>query len=196
MKPVTMEDILPLEAYEKEREERRRRIIQLKARRRVSLGDRISLVFENRETVIHQIHEMLRAERITDPEAIQHEIDTYNTLLPPPGGLSATLFIELEDLERIREELEKFLGLDRGEHLWMELGGKRRVYARFEEGHSQEDRISSVHYVQFPLEEEDRRLLADPSVEVALVVEHPALSARSPLTQETREELLRDLERD
>jgi len=192
MKEVTFQDILSLEDYEAQREERRKKIIQLKSRRRISLGGEISLVFENRETVINQIHEMLRAEKITDREALAHELETYNQLLPRPSALAATLFIELQDPNNIRRELERFLGLDGGEHLWIDLGSDRRVLAVFEAGHSEEGRISSVQYVQFPFGDEERALFLEPAREIAVVIDHPGLRARRVIDPETREELGRD----
>ena len=85
MRKVVLDDILGLAAYEKGRQDFRRRIIELKQKRRVSLGDRVSLVFENRDTVIFQIQEMLRVERITDLDKIREEIATYNQLIPDSG---------------------------------------------------------------------------------------------------------------
>jgi hypothetical protein len=82
------------------REDRRRRVIALKERRRVEVGPYLSFVFENRETLLFQIQEMCRAERIIDDARIQEEIDVYSALLPGPGELSATLFIEIADKDQ------------------------------------------------------------------------------------------------
>src|SRR5574341_953144 len=97
MKKIVLNDILGFAAYEKIRPEFRQEIIEKKKNRRVSVGDQISLVFENRDTVIFQIQEMLRAEKITDLDKIREEIAVYNEFIPNPGELSATLFIEIED---------------------------------------------------------------------------------------------------
>jgi len=146
MKKIILDDILGFAAYEKVREEFRREIIDKKKLRRVSVGNNISLVFENRDTVIFQIQEMLRAERITDLDKIREEIAVYNELIPGPGELSATLFIEIEDQTHLRDELLKFLGLD--EAVMFKVGNYR-VPGRFEEGRSKEDKISAVQYVRF-----------------------------------------------
>ena len=108
MRKVAIDDIVGLAGYEKIRQDFRRRIIELKQKRRISLGDRVSLVFENRDTVIFQIQEMLRVERISDLDKIRHEIATYNQLIPDSRELSATLFLEIEDQTDLREELVKF----------------------------------------------------------------------------------------
>ncbi|MGH7859685.1 MAG: DUF3501 family protein, partial [Candidatus Binatia bacterium] len=100
MRRVTLDDIIGLPRYEEIRDGFRRRVIELKKHRRVSVGDRITFVFENFDTVHFQIQEMLRAERIVDVDHIRDEIDVYNALLPGSGELSATMLIELEDSSR------------------------------------------------------------------------------------------------
>ena len=92
MNKVILDDIMGIPACEKVREKFRQRVIELKKKRRVPVGDKVSLVFENRETVIFQIQEMMRAERITDLDKIREEIEVYNGLIPEPGELSATFF--------------------------------------------------------------------------------------------------------
>ncbi|MBD3337084.1 MAG: DUF3501 family protein [Candidatus Eisenbacteria bacterium] len=193
MMPLSPEDLVPLEEYEAEREERRRRMIQLRARRRVTLGDGLSLVFENRETVLHQLHELIRAERLTDPEAIAREVEIYNGLLPPAGGLAATLFIELRDPAQMQEDLARFRGLAAGDQLWLDLGGERRVAARFDAAEDAGRKPASVYYLRFPLEDADRALLADENREAHLESTHSALQARAALAPETRRELIQDL---
>src|SRR4029434_3808044 len=102
IRPVTLNDVVGLERYEALRDEIRRRIIALKRSRRVSVGPEITFVFENHDTVYFQIQEMLRAERITDLDAVRAELEVYNALLPQPGGLSATLLIQLTEQEEVR----------------------------------------------------------------------------------------------
>ena len=123
-------------------------IIRLKQRRRISVGDRITLVFENRQTIQFQIQEMIRVERIVDPVKVQDELEVYNAQLPADGELSATLFIEITDSERIKQDLDAFQGIDRGRTLAL-TAGEHTVYGEFEGGHSKEDKISAVHVVTF-----------------------------------------------
>src|SRR5689334_12238838 len=107
MKKVEPSEILNIAEYEKARQEFRRRIIELKKKRRVAVGPCVTFVFENHDTVLSQIQEMMRAERLVQDDAIQHEIDTYNSLLPEQNELAATMFIELPDQSHIREEITK-----------------------------------------------------------------------------------------
>ena len=109
---LTLDDITDLRAYERERDAYRQTVIELKARRRVAVGPIVSLVFENRETMRSQIQEMARAERMVTDEQIQKELDVYNALIPAPGELSATLFIELTAEEALRNWLPRLVGIE------------------------------------------------------------------------------------
>jgi uncharacterized protein DUF3501 len=189
MKKVAMEDIMGFAAYEQLREKSRQRIIELKQRRRVSVGDKVTLVFENRETVIFQIQEMMRAEKIADLDKIREEIEVYNELIPEPGELSATLFIEIEVQTHIREELLKFLGIDEAVYLKV---GNHSIHARFEEGRSKEDKISAVQYVKFSLPEPARQAFAK-GEPAELVIDHPNYKASAVIEPNTRQSLMEDL---
>jgi len=191
MQLLTASDITNLHEYELERHDFRQRVIGLKARRRVALGPLMTLVFENRDTVRFQVQEMLRVERIVRPEKVQHEIDTYNALLPGAGEVAATLFIEITDQSRIQEVLDRFIGLDEPGRVALRVGADRYP-ARFEPGQSREDRISAVHYIRFGLGAEGRQQLLS-GAEAALEVAHGEYRARQVLGAETVEELIRDL---
>lgn len=191
MKKVALEDIKGLSAYEKVRENFRRAIIDLKKRRRVAVGDKVSMVFENRDTVIFQIQEMLRAEKINDLDKIREEIEVYNELIPNPGELSATLFLEIEDQGHLREDLLKFLGID--ESVFLKIGDRHSIHAKFEEGHSKEDKISAVQYVRFPFTREQIEGFSQGQEQVVLVIEHPNYRASATLEPEIRKSLARDL---
>jgi len=189
MNKVSLDDIMGISAYEKVRENFRRRIIDLKQKRRVAVGNKASLVFENRDTVIFQIQEMLRAERITDLDKIREEIEVYNGLIPEPGELSATLFLEIEDQPHLREELLKFLGID--EALYLRVGS-HTIHACFEEGRSKEDKISAVQYVKFPFGPRELSTFAG-AEDAELRIDHPNYQASARISAETRKSLLEDL---
>ena len=189
MKKVAMDDIMGFAAYEQVREKFRQRIIELKQRRRVSVGDKVTLLFENRDTVIFQIQEMMRAERIADLDKIREEIEVYNELIPEPGELSATLFLEIEDQTSLREQLLKFLGIDEAVYLNI---GNHSIHARFEEGRSKEDKISAVQYVKFPLPEPALQAFAK-GEKAELVIDHPNYKVSVPIEAGTRQSLTEDL---
>jgi Protein of unknown function (DUF3501) len=187
---IRFDEIKNLYEYEKVREAFRQEIIALKARRRVSVGDRLSFLFEDRRTVLFQIQEMIRAERIVADARVRDEIDVYNDLIPAPGELSATMMIEIVNKDRIKPVLDSLLGIDSGEHVWLTVGS-HVARGRFEAGHSKEDKIAAVHFVRFPVPEPARRLFARGPV--TLVVEHPGYRAQAELSTETRQLLAEDL---
>ena len=188
MRHVTLNDVIGLERYEKIRDAFRKKTIEIKKRRRVSVGDHVTLVFENFDIVLFQIQEMVRAEHIVDLDRVREEIEVYDELLPGPGELSATLLIELDDPARIREQLPKFYGIDQA--LWLEIDGAR-VAAVFEGGRSREDKVSAVQYVRFPLGDQAARFLE--AREVKLVVDHPNYRASQVVPAEVRTSLAADL---
>jgi Protein of unknown function (DUF3501) len=195
MKKVTLAEILDIAQYEKVRHEFRSRIIALKKRRRLAVGPMITLVFENHETVLSQIQEMMRAERIVDDKAIQHEIDTYNQLLPEHNELAATMFIELKDAGRVREGITRFHGLNSGEVTYLQVGGEHspRLPATFAAGQSDDRRISAVQYLRFRFTDGQRDAFVKSEVEVKLVIDHPNYKHMAPIDGELRRELAGDL---
>lgn len=190
---LTLQDISDLRAYERERDAFRSHIIALKRRRRVSLGPFLSLVFENRDTVRFQVQEMARAERMLTDEQIQTELDIYNPLIPEPGELCPTLFIELTSKAELMEWLPKLVGIERS--LELRLPGGEAVRATPEEGHekmlTREDVTSSVHFLRFRLTPEQIERFARGPVILASV--HPNYRHETTLPDETRTELLSDL---
>ena len=190
---IRLDDVINFFEYEKVREDRRQRVIALKAKRRVEVGPYLSFVFENRATLLFQIQEMCRAERIIDDARVQEEIDVYGALLPGPGELSATLFIEIADKDQIKPVLDRFMGIDTGHHVWMEMTGRLRVPGVFEAGHSDEEKgkLAAVHFVRFVFSDEAMSAFRTSAVD--LVTDHPAAHARARLSDETKAELLTDL---
>ena len=190
---IELKDILNFFEYEKVRAEMRDRVIALKRVRRVPVGRYLSFVFENRDTVLFQIQEMCRVERITDDGRIQDEIDVYSALLPGPGELSATLMIEIEDKTQIQPILDRFMGIDVGQHVWLQVGKEFAAPGEFEPGHSDEEKgkLSAVHFVRFALPPEVIRAFKES--DVWLVVDHPGERDRTRLSEETKAALLEDL---
>ena len=196
MRKVDISEIKDLVAYEKVRDAARAHHIEVTRDRRISVGDNISFLFENRDTVLFQIQEMVRTERIVDEAKIRDEVDAYNALIPDADELSATLFIEIPELVRmsqdqVRETVNRFQGLDR-DSVWLQVDGLR-VPARFESGHSKEEKMAAVHYVRFALPEAARAALGEAAADVRVIVEHPHYRAEAVLSAETRRSLREDL---
>jgi hypothetical protein len=189
---LTLYDIADLRAYERERAEFRAHIIELKKARRVSVGPLVTLVFENRDTVRFQVQEMARAERMRTDAQIQSELDIYNPLIPEPGQLTATLFVELTSPAEMEDWLPRLVGIERSVELRL---NSDVVRAQPDEAHAaqltREESTPSVHYVRFSLAPEHvERFAAGP---VVLAIDHAAYSYAVSLNQCTRVSLLRDL---
>ena len=193
MDKLKLTDLVDIAAYEKDRAARLDAVIALKKRRRIALGPMITLVFENRDTLKSQIQEMMRAERLVQESAILAELEVYNDLIPAENELSATLFIEVDDPARVRSVLDRFIGLDEGERLQMRFDAGMSVPARFETGHSRDDRISAVHFVKFPLDATAAAAFRSGNGRVELVVSHPHYEATADIACEVRTALAEDL---
>ena len=132
---LTLDDIADARAHERGRVDYRTTTIELKKRRRVGVGPIITFVFENRETMRFQIQEMARAEKILSDGAIQAELDVYNPLIPEPGTLSASMFIELTSEPELRSWLPKLVGVEGGPVIGLpgaSDGARREVWAAVE----------------------------------------------------------------
>lgn len=196
MKKIDISEIKNLVEYEKVREAMRAEIIALKQNRRVSVGDNVTLLFENRQTVIFQIQEMVRTERIVADDKIREELEAYNALIPAAGELSATLFIEIPGIaalppEAARAAVNRFQGIDHG-CVFLRVG-RHAVEARFEGGHSKEEKLAAVQYIRFPVAPEVAAALRDRTQPARLVVEHPNYKAEREIVLAVRAELLADL---
>ncbi|MGH0034859.1 MAG: DUF3501 family protein [Myxococcota bacterium] len=193
MKPLSVDDILDIDAYEQVRPDYRPRVIAHKETRRLAVGDRVSLVFEDRETLRYQVQEMTRVEQSRGAARIQAEIDAYNDLVPGERELSATLFIEIPELDQIRAELDRLIGIHEHVALVLDPGAaEERLSARFDPKQMEEDRISAVHYLRIPFTAEQvERFRA--GVPVLLRIDHPNYWAESFLGPSTRDSLARDL---
>ena len=192
MRKIHRDDIKDLVEYEKARDAMRGRLIALKRSRRVPVGDLLTFLFENRETVLFQIQEMIRTERIVEEEKIRGEIEIYNELIPGERELSATMFIEVDDPGRVRAVLDQLQGIDRGEAVYFRMRDLK-VAGIFESGRSTENKISAVHYVKFSFSEAARDAFLDSRVAVEVVVDHPHYQARTNIDEGVRRSLTQDL---
>jgi hypothetical protein len=193
MRKLTIDDISDLRAYERVRDDFRRDVIALKRRRRVALGDFVTILFENERTIRFQIQEMARAEKLISDEAIETELRIYNPLIPEPGQLCATLFIELTSKEALIEWLPRLVGIERS--VALRLADGELVRAVVDEDHerqlTRDEVTASVHYVRWDLTADQvARLGAGP---VALVSDHAEYAVETALGEDTASELAADL---
>lgn len=189
---LSLEDIADLREYERERDVFRRSIIEMKKLRRVSLGELVTVVFENRETMRFQVQEMVRAEKMLSDDAVQAELDVYNALIPGPGELVATFFIELLTKADLQHWLPRLLGVERS--LSLRLADGTVISSIPEEGHeaqlTRDDVTASVHYVKLALNLEQQKLFEAHGG--TLVLCHPNYDFQVELGSATVKSLVND----
>ena len=171
----------------------RAKVIEHKKRRTVHLGSNLTLQFEDELTILYQVQEMLRIERIFEEEGIQHELDAYNPLVPDGGNWKATMLLEYPDEQERRRRLAELKGIER--RVWVEVGGGPRVWAIADEDleRENEEKTSSVHFLRFELDRALRERLRA-GADVVVGVDHPHYNARVELSAEQRSALAADLQ--
>ena len=175
-------ELVDYATYEDGREAFRARVMQVKAPRRVHVGDYLTLLFENHLTVLYQIQEMMRAERTVREADILHEMQTYNELLGDDGELGCTLLIEIEDAAVRDQKLQLWWNLP--EKIAVVLDDGTIVPATFDERQRGDGRVSSVHYLKFN---------THGAVPVGIRIDLPDINAVTNLTPEQRTALAQDL---
>lgn len=182
MKPVDRSEILDYVTYDEQRDALRPAIMAAKGRRRVNVGPYLTFLFENRDTVRYQVHEMLRTEKIVKESDIAHELATYNELLGDPGELGCTLLIGIATEAERAEKLAAWLALPK--HVYAGLEDGTKVRASFDPRQIGEQRLSSVQYLKFPV---------GSTAPVAMGCDLPALTVESELSPAQRAALQEDL---
>jgi hypothetical protein len=189
---ISRESLLSLEAYARERNAFRAKVMEHKKRRTVHLGEHLTLQFEDELTIRYQVQEMLRIERIFEEDGIRHELDAYNPLVPDGGNWKATMLIEYPDAEERKRMLGRLKGIE--DRVWVQVQGGERVFALADEDLEREndEKTSSVHFLRFELDAAMReRLRRGGGISVG--VDHPQYRASTELAPAVRESLAADL---
>jgi hypothetical protein len=192
MRKIARDSLLSLEAYARQRQEFRAKVIAHKKDRTVQLGAHVTLLFEDELTIRYQVQEMLRIERTFEEQGIRDELDAYNPLIPDGSNLKATMMIEYADADERKHALSKLKGIE--DRVWVQLEGCARSYAIADEDmeRENEEKTSAVHFLRFELSGEMKRALKH-GVALSMGVDHPnyqaelgavALGARASLAQD------------
>jgi hypothetical protein len=190
---ITRQDLIPLSTYRQGRDEYVKKMIAYKNNRRIKVAPNVSLLFENRNTVLFQIQELVNSEDLTDPNELDEYISIYAGMLPEENELSATLFVELDNQERLADLLKKLKGIEH--HLTLFVADEP-IQAVFEEVHDDREFTTSVHYLKFPLTASAKNLLLNGPLEelsVTVSLDHPNLNEKVKLSPKTVESLQKDL---
>mgnify|MGYP000957783733 FL=1 len=182
MKKVERSDILDYVTYEEQRAEIRANAMQTKDLRRIHVGENLTFLFENTETIRYQILEMVRAEKIVKEADILHEIKTYNELIGENGEICVTLLVEIDDPNERAEKLKTWVGLP--EKLYLKFADGSKAYAQVDERQNEDEKISSVQFLKFN---------CDGKTPVAIGSEHSAYQVEANLTNEQKTALESDL---
>jgi len=151
MEKLSTSDLLSLEQYARQRPAMRARVLEHKRSRQLAVGPNVTWLFEDRLTIQYQVQEMLRAERIFEPEGIEDELGAYNPLIPDGANWKVTLLIEFPDEAERRVQLGRLRGVE--DRCWVQVSGQARVFAIADEDleRENEEKTSSVHFLRFEL---------------------------------------------
>ncbi len=193
MNKLTLDDLHSLETYARLRKDFRAEVMAHKAHRKLTIGDHVTLFFEDRLTMHYQVQEMLRAERIFEQAGIQDELDAYNPLIPDGGNLKATMMIEYPEPQDRQRALAKLLGIE--DRVWVQVDGQSRSMAIADEDMSRanDTKTSAVHFLRFELSDgarEGLRLGAG----LQAGIDHPEYQAAVTVPETMRESLIADLQ--
>lgn len=189
---ISKQDLIPLPTYRPRRDEYITKMIAYKKNRRIKLADHLSILFENKQTVLFQIQELINSEDLTDTGEIDEYISIYSSMLPDTNELSGTLFIEMDNQTLLEELLAKLKGIEH--HLSLVVGSES-IPAQFEEVHDDREFTTSVHYLKFSLTQSAVDYLKNSNIahELKLVLSHPNLPAEVSLSAEQIKSLTEDL---
>ena len=191
MSKLSATDLMPLEQYARERTDFRARVLRHKGLRQVAVGPNATWAFEDRLTVQYQVQEMLRAERIFEPQGIEEELGAYNPLIPDGSNWKVTLLLEFAPDERPRA-LAELRGVE--DRCWIQVAGQARVFAIADEDLERENdtKTSAVHFLRFELGAEAAALKRE--APLAVGIDHPDYRAELTVAPDVRAALLKDLE--
>jgi hypothetical protein len=192
MNKLSASDLLSLERYARERPAFRTRVLEHKRDRQVPIGPNATWLFEDRLTIQYQVQEMLRAERIFEPEGIEEELESYNPLIPDGRNWKVTLLIEFPDEAERRRRLAELKGIE--DRCWVEAQGHERVLAIADEDLEREnaEKTSSVHFLRFELTAPMIATLREGG-ELAMGIDHPGyLYSLDPVRAAIRNSLIAD----
>ena len=187
-------DLMSMEAYGKERKERRSAVSALMRNRRVEVGPFATFYFECYETMWMQIHEMLFVER-GGPEQIPGELAAYNPLIPQGRELIATLMLEIEDPIARARALARLGHVE--DTIELDLGGlivKGQSADHDTERTTEEGKTSSVHFIRFSFSDEATCRFTTVGTRVVLGFTHPNYAHMAVVPEAVRAALAEDLD--
>jgi len=190
---ITRNDLMSLEQYAEKRPEFRRQVLEHKKTRQLALGPNATLYFEDRLTLLYQIQEMLRIEKVFEADGINEELEAYNPMIPTGRNFKATFMIEYTDADIRAAQLEKMVGIE--DLVWMQIAGFDKVWSIADEdlGRSTESKTSAVHFMRFEVSDDMAKALKD-GADWHIGVQHPIYTYDLEISGEYRDNLINDLD--
>jgi len=195
MPTITRDSIMPLEVYAKARQEFRAQVMSHKKGRKASLGENVTLIFEDELTIRYQIQEMLRAEKIFEEEGIIDEIEAYRALIPDGSNWKATMMIEYPDPVIRADKLTKLVDIEN--NVWVKIESYDPVFAIADEdlNRATEEKTSAVHFLRFELNQDMIKALHK-DASLSMGIDHPAYQAQiEQVDKLLRNSLINDLDK-
>jgi hypothetical protein len=189
---ITRNDLMSLEQYAEKRSVFRQEVLKHKKNRQVALGPNSTLYFEDRQTLLYQIQEILRIEKVFEAEGINDELEAYNPMLPSGRNFKATFMIEYTDPVMRAAQLEKMIGIE--DLVWMKIDGFEKVWSIADEDleRSNATKTSAVHFMRFEMSDEMASAVKAGS-HWLIGVQHPVYTYEYEVEGDTRDCLLNDL---
>jgi hypothetical protein len=192
---ITPADLIADDVYARQRSERRAALLPAKRLRRVSLGPYCTVIFENYDTMLFQVQEMLLTEK-GGAEQIPDELAAYNPLIPQGSELVATVMFEIDEPVRRAAALARLGGVE--DCFFLQFGADFRAQGVPEEGDNvertrEDGKTSSIHFIRFPLSEAQKAVFRDPAVTIAVGCDHEQYAHLAMLSPASRAELAKDL---
>ncbi len=194
MAGLSIDDLMGLEEYHRERPEFRSRVLAHKRDRQVAIGPNTTLYFEDRLTIQYQVQEMLRIERLFERDAIEEELSAYNPLIPDGSNFKATFMVEFPDPEERRRELARLTGVE--DNVFVQVDGFVKVLAIADEDldRSTDDKTSAVHFLRFELDDDMKAALRKGAA-LSFGIVHPNYNhAVTAVSDNIRDSLSNDLD--
>jgi hypothetical protein len=189
---ITRNDLMSLEQYAEKRPAFRQEVLQHKKNRQVALGPNATLYFEDRLTLLYQIQEMLRIEKVFEADGINEELEAYNPMIPSGRNFKATFMIEYTDADMRAAQLEKMVGIE--DLVWMKIEGFEKVWSIADEDleRSNATKTSAVHFMRFEMNDEMAEAIKA-GADWLIGVQHPVYTYEYQVEGDTRDCLLNDL---
>lgn len=193
MQKLDRSNLWSLEDYAQKRDAFRAEVIEHKKPRRVALTANATMYFEDFLTLKYQVQEMLRVERLFEPEAIEEELAAYNPLIPDGSNWKGTFMFEYADEAERRKALARMVGIE--DHIWVQVAGQERILAIANEDldRSTDEKTSAVHFLRFELDTESVKAVKG-GADIKMGIDHEAMPCEVTLSDETRRSLVQDLD--